>query len=247
MIKAIRFATYLNASAQEIVKQRSGKKSRLSLLAAGARLLNSHTFSSLNVGEVCEAAGLAKGNFYLYFKTKEEFVYTLLTEYVAFEAQTLPALAQSPSPYAAVRKLVTWYEGTFDSNAGVLRCLIQLADSDVACASVWQRRNHGIVDAVMAYLLSILPDPPRDKGPLRLAIQSIGSIMDQSLYARYRIHGDAVQEQPESAQLRIDLHSALIYRATFGTNPPLSESGRVKGLLTALRLPEEPAKPRSRG
>lgn len=241
MIKAIRFSTYLNAAAQEITKRRSGKKSRLKLMSAGARLLNDHTFQSLNVGDVCEAAGLAKGNFYLYFKTKEEFIHTLLTEYVGFEAQTIPQLSGAGGPYGSVRSLVSWYEGTFDSNAGVLRCLIQLADTDDEFAGIWQRRNRAIVDAAMAYLVSVLPKPPEDTRLMRMAMQAVGAIMDQSLFARYRIHGDAVQEQPEDARLRVDLHAALMYRAVFGSNPPLRESGRVKGLLAAMTLESAPA------
>ena len=38
-IEVIRFATYLQAMAQEITKKRSAEKSTLKLLAAGARLV----------------------------------------------------------------------------------------------------------------------------------------------------------------------------------------------------------------
>ena len=62
----IRYATYLEAAAQEIKKTRSGERSRLKLLAAGARLLDSTDYREMMGEEVATEAGVAKGTFYIY-------------------------------------------------------------------------------------------------------------------------------------------------------------------------------------
>lgn len=55
------------------------KESRLQdFLNAAAKLFDQEDFDRISVSDICKAAGLAKGTFYLYFKTKEE-VFLALT------------------------------------------------------------------------------------------------------------------------------------------------------------------------
>ena len=51
------------------------------ILDAGARLLVAKGFSAMTVADVVEAAGIAKGTFYLYFDTKEALVAGLQARY----------------------------------------------------------------------------------------------------------------------------------------------------------------------
>jgi AcrR family transcriptional regulator len=239
MIKAIRFSSYLEALAQEIRRNRSGEKSRLKLLAAGARLLEKVGFRDLVVEDVCREAALAKGTFYIYFASKEIFLRALMNQYVEFERNTYPPFLPSRSAYRGVHDWVSWYEGTFAANAGILRCMIEMSGMDTESETCWFGRNNSIVDRALEQLIQRFDKPPtaRDRELLRLALRAGGSMMDQSLFERYRVGVGVGMKEASDAALMIDLHALLLYRVLYGSEPAAAEVGRVKPLLS-LRVRE---------
>lgn len=56
---------------------RDGSPTRERLLEAGLRLAHAGALSSLRVDEVVDAAGVAKGTFYVHFRTREDFLVAL--------------------------------------------------------------------------------------------------------------------------------------------------------------------------
>jgi AcrR family transcriptional regulator len=237
MIKAIKFSSYLEALAAEIRRSRSGEKSRLRLLAAGARLLETVAFRDLLVEDVCREAGLAKGTFYIYFDSKEVFLRALISQYVEFERNTYPPYEPTRSAYSGVHEWVSWYEGTFAANAGILRCIIEMSGTDAEAEACWYGRNKSIVDRALEQLVQRLEKPPgaRDRELLRLAVRAGGSMMDQSLFERYRMGVGVGMQEASDATLMIDLHALLLYRVLYGSEPASADVGRVRPLL-ALRI-----------
>jgi hypothetical protein len=71
--EGIRFSAYLGALSQEINKARSGEKTKLRLLFAGAALLDCVGFRELNVEDVPRSVGMAKGTFYVHFLPRMSF------------------------------------------------------------------------------------------------------------------------------------------------------------------------------
>lgn len=219
-IGAIKFTTYLEALALEIRKSRSGEKTSLKLLAAGARLLDNVGYRDLNVEEISAEAGLAKGTFYIYFKTKDEFLIELARRYVAFEPQTMPSFSPRETPFRNTLSLVTWYERGFLRNVGVLRCIIQMGEIDDTMRALWQSRNKVIAehawDATLARLNSGAPDPAM----VMLMLRTVGGIMDQSLFNRTRVHTETGGAEHEDPDFLCRFHALLIYRAIYAHNPP---------------------------
>lgn len=222
--QVVRFATYLSAMAQEIKKNRSGDKSRLKLLAAAARVLDTTDYRELLVENICLEAGVAKGTFYIYFKSKDEFLRDLAARYTAFELQTYPRLSGRDSEFTNSRKWITWYEQTFAANAGVLRCIVQMGSSDKEMQEIWHERNRGIVDRAMIGWLKT--NPNGDPDLQRWIMRTAGSMMDQSLFERYRVLTGPGFPKSDDPGFLIDLHAFLNYRAMYGRNPPVEEFDR---------------------
>lgn len=222
--------------ASEIRATRSGEKSRLKLFAAAARLLESVGYRDLNVEDISTEARLAKGTFYVYFDSKEEFLRELLGQYVAFEGQTFPAPVGDETAFAGVRRFVGWYAQTFESNVGLLRCMVQLSSTDEAAHALWQARNTAVVERAFGDLTRRLAGPPENPALLRLALRTAGGMLDQSLFTRY-----GLQASPGAELRRVDydtlveLLALLIHRAVYATDPPRDEISRVAALIGATR------------
>ena len=217
----IRYATYLEASAQEIKKTRSGERSRLKLLAAGARLLDSTDFREMMVEQVAQEAGVAKGTFYIYFKTKDEFLRELGNRYIAFELMTYPRLSSRDSEFTNSCKWIGWYEKTFAANAGVLRCIVQMGGGDREMQRVWHDRNARIVDRAMVGWEK--HNPSKDPALQRLVMRTAGGMLDQSLFERYGVQPGPGREEPADIDMLIELHALLNFRALYGRNPPIED------------------------
>ena len=229
-IGTIRFTTYLEALAVEIRKARSGERTRLKLLAAGARLLDNIGYRDLNVVEISKEAGSAKGTFFIYLKTKDEFLQELARRFITFERQTLPVLSSRASRFGNSLTFVTWYESSFLRNAGVLRCIIQMAEVDETVRSLWHERNATVAAHVVDATLQAL-DGPVDEAMLLLTIRTAGGLLDQSLFARTRVGADTGQRQDHDPMFLCRLHAVLVYRALYGENPPAAEAADILKLL----------------
>lgn len=238
MISPIKFATYLEVQAQEIKSARSGKKSRLRLFAALARLLEKAEFADIKVIDITREAGLAKGTFFIYFKTKEQIVDELMQLYMDFERATLPEVDFDQDVFLGVRSIVEWYEKTFAVNHGVLSCLIRLSNSDPRFRHMWQKRNATLLDEWVINAIETLQLEASHESLLYNVMHAVGAIMDQSMFERYGISaGEATKDLDEDSL--IEMHAVLIYRATYGAEPPAEHLRYTLPLIEATRRREQ--------
>jgi len=219
----IRFATYLQAAAAEIKKARSGPKSRLKLLAAGARLLDATDYRDLLVEDVCAEAGVAKGTFYIYFKSKDEFLRALAAMYIEFELQTYPRLSSRNSEFTNSRRWIAWYEQTFAANVGIFRAMVQMGAADEGMRKLWHERNARVVDRAMRGWER--HNPSKDPALQRWMMRTAGGMLDQSLFERHGVQPGPGLNEPQDLDLLIDLHALMNFRALYGRNPPAEEFG----------------------
>jgi AcrR family transcriptional regulator len=233
MSKPIKYSSYLEAQAREIKGIRSATKTRLRLLAATARLLDSSRFDDLKVSDICAEAGLAKGTFFIYFRTKDEAIGHLLREYVDFERGTMPGFDAAGIDFALVRSFTEWYEQTFAVNHGVISCLVRLSNIDRDFRALWLRRNQVVIERVAPGIRGSLGIAESGYSLLDDALHAVGSIMDQSLFARYGLIAREA-ERTSSMEASIELHALLMFRAIYGRNPPAEELHYVAGLLPEM-------------
>ncbi len=231
--EVIRYATYLSAAAQEIKKSRSGEKSRLKLMAAAARVLETVDYRDLLVESVCQEAGVAKGTFYIYFAGKDVFLKDLARGYVNFEIQTYPRLSSKNTAFANTLKWVAWYEKTFAGNVGVLRCIVQMGAVDIEMRDIWYERNRRVVDRSMQGWMKTHPDA--DPRLQRRIMRTAGGMLDQSLFERHRVLTGPGLQESDSLEAMIELHAFMNYRAMYGRNPPRDELSPDSPLRSLLK------------
>jgi len=79
------------------MKGKSAGKTRERLVSAAMELFAKKGFDKTTVDEIVARAGVAKGTFYLYFKTKEELI-----KEIAFEVMPIMAMNSLNDPYITV-------------------------------------------------------------------------------------------------------------------------------------------------
>jgi TetR/AcrR family transcriptional repressor of nem operon len=78
---------------------REGKSTREAVLTAATRLMGVHGYRNTSLDEVLRESGVGKGNFYYYFRSKEELGYAILDQFIdAFLERTLKPCFSGDSP-----------------------------------------------------------------------------------------------------------------------------------------------------
>jgi len=71
-------------------RRRDGRDTREAIIVAASRLMHVHGYHATSLDDVLRESGVGKGNFYYYFKSKEDLGYAILDEFVeAFLERTL--------------------------------------------------------------------------------------------------------------------------------------------------------------
>jgi len=217
---AIRFADYLLAQAKQFEGKRSGKKTKLVLMASAARLFDTVPPHDMRVSDICKGANASQGTYYLHFETKSDIVVELLSKFVDFEIGTMPLFTRESHPFENVLRMVHWYEDTFRLNFGIMLYLVRLSDVDAELAEIWRRRAVFIVDRLLQWIGPHYDLNEEEDNHVRHLCFSVGSMMDESLFARYGVHGAAKSSQQEDTDLETEMLAILIYRGIFAGNPP---------------------------
>ena len=63
-------------------KMQKGEKTRQKLFSSAVELFNQHDFGGVTVDRIVEAAGVAKGTFYIYFESKDALIAAFVSDYV---------------------------------------------------------------------------------------------------------------------------------------------------------------------
>jgi len=104
----------------------SKKASRLSILQKGARIIHKKGYNHTGIKEILDEAGVPKGSFYHFFKSKEDFGLNLLDYYSGFfvkKAEDLLHKTDSP-PLQRLKIFFHDFRCFFEDNACELGCPI---------------------------------------------------------------------------------------------------------------------------
>ncbi len=85
-------------------RPREGRSARESILAAATRLMGVHGYRNTSLDDVLRESGVGKGNFYHYFRSKEDLGYAILDQFIeAFQATLQPCFSEGTKPSGQIR------------------------------------------------------------------------------------------------------------------------------------------------
>ncbi|SFU00071.1 transcriptional regulator, TetR family [Pseudomonas marincola] len=107
---------------------------RQHILDTGHRVMAAKGFSGVGLNELLQEAGVPKGSFYHYFKSKEQFGQALLEDYFKRYLEELSgrfALTEQPVPERLMGYWQRWFD-SYSAGTGEQRCLVVKLSAEVA-------------------------------------------------------------------------------------------------------------------
>lgn len=135
------YVDHLELELAERPPNRKGLRTRARLRIAAAKVLEQKGYHALRITDVTDLAEVAEGSFYLYFSDKTDVTLSVLTGMLDdFFAAQMAETGSSIVP-EAIRQANRRWIGLCRANAGLMRCVFQLADSDEAFANLLHQAN----------------------------------------------------------------------------------------------------------
>lgn len=134
---------------------------RQRILEAGAQLVHRQGFNHTGIQEVLQAAGVPKGSFYFYFKSKQDFGLALIDFFGQFWRQTAEEFLDEASqpPLARLERLFAFFLEYFRQNGCVGGCPVgNLAQEMGDVSPEFGRRLSQAIDFMAGRLARVLEE-----------------------------------------------------------------------------------------
>ncbi len=129
------------------------------IIRKGAQLIHARGYKATGIQQILDAAGIPKGSFYFYFKSKDDFGSAVI-DYFALtigELFTGHLRDDRKTPLDRLSKLLDYYESAFRKSGATLGCPIgnlslELADANEALRKRLQAAVEGFVTQIESCL-----------------------------------------------------------------------------------------------
>lgn len=154
---------------------------RQHILDVARNLMTIKGYTAVGLAEVLSAAGVPKGSFYHYFRSKEEFGKALLEEYFSeYMSRIIPILSSQESGADALRRYFEYWVETQGNDLPQQKCLVvklgpEVCDLSEDMRGVLEKGTSSIVGALAACISRGVED-----GSIKSALES--TALAQALY-----------------------------------------------------------------
>jgi TetR/AcrR family transcriptional repressor of nem operon len=157
---------------------------REEIIRKGAELIHAQGFNATGLQQILQTAGIPKGSFYFYFKSKEDFGLEIIDYFNAIISGIFTRYLSDKKtpPLKRLGKLFDFYEAAFQKSGCSLGCPIGNLSLELADTSE-RLRVHlvSVIEALIAQIELCLKEAKRDK--------SIPAGMNTADTAHFIFHG----------------------------------------------------------
>jgi AcrR family transcriptional regulator len=177
----ISFIAALERRLSDAPPKLKSERTRERIRIAAAKVLSENGFHATRVIDITAEAGLAEGSFYVYFNDKIEVAHDVLTalleEHLAFYVHA----DETRDPYEAIFKANARWIAVARSNAGLIRCLLQVGEEVAPLERMTQKTNREWYGRVARGVVKRLPSSQLPEDHLIFLAYALGAMMDELL------------------------------------------------------------------
>lgn len=157
---------------------------REEIIRKGAELIHTRGFNATGLQQILQAAGIPKGSFYFYFKSKEDFGLEVIDYFSALINGIFTTYLSDPKipPVKRLDNLFDFFEAAFQKNGSALGCPIGNLSLELANTNE-RLRVHlvSVIESLILQIESCLQEARRDK--------SLPAGLNTADTARFIFHG----------------------------------------------------------
>ena len=157
---------------------------REEIIRKGAELIHAQGFNATGLQQILQAAGIPKGSFYFYFKSKEDFGLAVVDYFNAIINEIFKHYLTdtNTAPLKRLEKLFTFFEASFQKSNQALGCPIGNLSLELADTNERLRAHlAGVIETLIAQIASCLQEAKSD--------QSIPADLNTMDTAHFIFHG----------------------------------------------------------
>ncbi|MES2054956.1 MAG: TetR/AcrR family transcriptional regulator [Pseudomonadota bacterium] len=155
-----------------------GQRTRERLKIAAARVLEQKGYHALRIADVAEAAEVAEGSFYVYFRDKTEITLAVLTSLLDDFFSINLTNQSDTGPFDTIRRSNRRWLAICRNNSGLMRCMLQVGDADPEFAQMAQNGNRRWYERIAASVTRRYPEGALSEPLVLLVAYMLGAIMD---------------------------------------------------------------------
>jgi AcrR family transcriptional regulator len=171
------FVEYLETQLREAPPRQKGARTRERLKIATAMMLEEHGYHAMRVTDITEAAGVANGSFYVYFKDMKEASLAALSAFLRDYVDLFAPPEAVGAPFDSIRAANRRWFAICRANAGLMRCVHQLGDEDADFAALLHRTTRETYLRISSNMR--LERGSADGQTQLLGVYLMGSMMDE--------------------------------------------------------------------
>lgn len=204
-----------------------GDRTRFRLELATIECLEASSYNELKVSDICKAAGVALGTFYVYYTDKEEIACQSMLAFGDALIEHGRASARGGNDYEAIFRTNRHYINAYRSNARLLRCMVQLEDQVPAFRDAWYQKRLIWIEQVTRSIKRRSALKVK-KDVLVQTAYALDGMVSQYLFELF------VKQEPMLTQYAgdendiADVLSVLWYRAIYCEDPPKEQVRRAR-------------------
>ncbi len=200
-----------------------GERTRRRLEWVALKVLENAGYSGMRVIDVAQEAKVSLGTFYVYYPNKRDIAAKVLLDFGETLYREGASAATGRTAYEAILLTNKFFVHAYDQNRGLIRCLVQLDDSDAQFQEQWRSIRYSWIGRIAG---SIAKRKRPETLPFALCFQIANALEGMVFHFLYDLF---VREEPQLKHYAQDLDevaellSLLWYRALFAVNPPSIE------------------------
>ena len=218
--------------------KRKGDRTREHLKLAAAHVLERVGYHAMRVSDITEQANFSDGSFYFYFKDKKEITLCVLEEFLENMQQVDVSPDELRTPFSSIRHANLHWLGVVRSNAGLMRCVLQLSDEDPEFGRIAQTFNRIWYEKIARSVVRNNPDKKVDYKAALFASLALGAMMDE-LIRRIAIYPDEslvafLDEMCPNDEDLADALAVIWFRTLYPGSPLPDKLGKTARQLKAF-------------
>jgi len=224
--------------ARPAILGRKGERTKAALKAATAKVLAARGFHETRVNDICSAAGVSQGNFYIYFGDKVEAVKEVLADFIREHFSQVLSGPHHEDAFAAILTANQRYIEIFEKHSRLSR---SLGEALYAIPELRRQWEQGTAEFSRRIAEAVARRCPRSQSHERarlFAAHGLQAMVDSIVLGYFAWEDPLLRRTVRSPEELAEYLSVLWHRAMYGRDPRASQVKHARSML-ALKLPTQ--------